>query len=308
MTSDKYQRQRCAMRHLSNAYNRLIACERSDIDSDTNKARRWVSAWEKVVGTLRPHPTNDDAIVDFNPLFPPGRWLARQFLNQTGNFTQADHFPAEVSPERCAELATQDRLEIEEWIELTGVGIGAYGDYQVTETSVSFIKWTTEQIGSSPVDWQQAMVADNRSGLEFPCTPVTLAIFVSSAIGHNQFSVPKEFLDSVLLTEKASSQEFSKCVADSQLEVEARVADDYGDEKPKRRQRTSPNKALILSIVDKGIPMNIERIWLYIIENRGMPGFLIAAASRESATTHDGERFTKKGLARTLENLHKKTS
>lgn len=74
-----------------------------------------------------------------------------------------------------------------------------------------------------------------------------------------------------------------------------------------RAKRISQNYAFLLDCERKGIPMNIESIWLHIRENAGKHNFLFKTASKSSATTVDGKRVTKKNLDRVLRNKRNAT-
>lgn len=51
-----------------------------------------------------------------------------------------------LSPERCHALAAKSLLDIEDWIELTGVGIKAYRSYTVSSEGIHFNKFTDEDM------------------------------------------------------------------------------------------------------------------------------------------------------------------
>lgn len=136
-----------------------------------------------------------------SPCYPEGRWLGRQFIDSyvSNGAARARTFPAEVSGERCLELANQSQLYAYHWIELTGVGIGHHGPYSVSEKGVFFEKWSNEQIQGADLDWQEEMLLDNQtaSNLVFPCSPADLTGFVKNAIGLHQFSLPDSFVGSL---------------------------------------------------------------------------------------------------------------
>ncbi len=69
-------------------------------------------------------------------------------------------------------------IDISAWMKLTGVGLGSYGQYLISERGVSFKGWTADQLAEAPV-WQQPdMLAENEHRLTFPCTPQQLLDFV----------------------------------------------------------------------------------------------------------------------------------
>lgn len=138
---------------------------------------------------------------------PPGRWLGRQFIdNHIHSIEQAAKFPAEVSEERCAELATTPSLRLSAFIELVGVGIGMHESYQVSSEGVAFRKWEEEYISQAPIDWQAEMNRDNEESpkLTFPCPPAELLQFIDTAIGIHCFSVPDAFRQA--MTNKISEE------------------------------------------------------------------------------------------------------
>ena len=131
-------------------------------------------------------------------LDPENRWLARSFIDKyvTPCFI-AKTFPAEVSNERCRELASLPQLYAFHWIELTGARIGYHSPYSVSAKGVFFQKWSDEQIQEAEgSDWQIEMLQDNQTApdLIFPCTPAELTSFVQNAIGPHHFSLPDSFI------------------------------------------------------------------------------------------------------------------
>jgi hypothetical protein len=69
--------------------------------------------------------------------------------------------------------------------------------------------------------------------------------------------------------------------------------------------RMNENRAFLLQCEREGIPMNIEAVWLHIRGNSGKDNFLFKSVSKETATTVEGNRVTKKNLARVLAELLK---
>lgn len=132
-------------------------------------------------------------------LDPEGRWLGRQFIDSyvSNGAVRARIFPAEVSNERCRELASLPQLYAYHWIELTGARIGYHSPYSVSAKGVFFQKWSDEQIQEAEgSDWQIEMLQDNQTApdLIFPCTPAELTSFVQNAIGPHHFSLPDSFI------------------------------------------------------------------------------------------------------------------
>lgn len=69
-------------------------------------------------------------------------------------------------------------IDISAWVKITGIGLGSYGQYLISERGVSFKGWTTDQIAEAPA-WQQPdMLAENEHRLSFPCTPQEFLDFV----------------------------------------------------------------------------------------------------------------------------------
>jgi hypothetical protein len=212
MKHDQYQRQAYALRRLSVACNRAIACERAE-SADGDNAQRWVSAWANLAGIemdnlpldALPSPKDMDELLakiessrEVTGLSPDGRWLARQDLQWLSEIMPAQTYPAELTTEQCTELAQRDSIGIREWIELTGIGIGLHDCYLITEKGVEFNKWTPQEIAGAPPDWQFEMFGDNETAhLTFPCSPASLAGFVESAIGPHRVSLPNAFTDSL---------------------------------------------------------------------------------------------------------------
>lgn len=93
--------------------------------------------------------------------------------------TESPIRPCAISPERCNELAKQIKLDVSDFMELTGIGEGEHGVYVIDKDAVSFRKWSDDFIRESSAKWQAEMRADNQTPpLTFPCTPFSLADFV----------------------------------------------------------------------------------------------------------------------------------
>ena len=214
MKRNQYQRHAYALRRLAVACDRAISCMRiADRNIGNDIPQRWVSAWATIAKIEPAALPPDDQIApkDFDELLsrieasgtvtglsPDGRWLARQDLQWLSEIMPAQTFPAELTTEESADLAQRDSIAIREWLELTGIGIGLHDGYLITEKGVEFVKWTPQEIAGAPPDWQREMFGDNTMpSLTFPCAPATLASFVSSAIGPNQFALPLEFMGSL---------------------------------------------------------------------------------------------------------------
>lgn len=99
-----------------------------------------------------------------------------------------------MDDKRAAELARQKSLGIDDWLEITDIPIGRYGEYLVKDDGVRFHPnkdsaypgWSTEQIdeaqaskpGESRADAQRQARANNNSALPLPCTPRQLVDFM----------------------------------------------------------------------------------------------------------------------------------
>jgi hypothetical protein len=107
--------------------------------------------------------------------------------------------PGNISVSRCQELATRERLDVSEWIELTGIGEQKFGMYVVSCEGVRFKGWSENSIQTSDAESQMQMRRDNKSlNLKFPCSPAQLLHFVDNAdLGGKHFEVPTEFRDAV---------------------------------------------------------------------------------------------------------------
>lgn len=101
-----------------------------------------------------------------------------------------------ISNERCIELAQMPELEIAEWVELTGVGVGEKGPFRVTLGSVYFVRWEQEELEAWPPKEQAIMLRENKhEPLVFPCTPARLLDFIDSELStiHGCFEAPDVF-------------------------------------------------------------------------------------------------------------------
>jgi hypothetical protein len=72
-----------------------------------------------------------------------------------------------------------------------------------------------------------------------------------------------------------------------------------------KAKRINGIRAFLMSCIDKGIPPNIESIWLHIRDNASNENFLFKSASQSTATTVDDKQVKKKNLGRALGNLLK---
>jgi hypothetical protein len=75
-----------------------------------------------------------------------------------------------ADPARAVELATRDELELPEFTELTGVGAGKWGVYDINEHGVTIEPYT--RLEDLPPDEQvHAQRLKREYSLTFPCTP-----------------------------------------------------------------------------------------------------------------------------------------
>ncbi|WP_286974326.1 hypothetical protein [Pseudomonas sp.] len=125
---------------------------------------------------------------------------------------------------RATELASQQCLQITDWLEITNIGLGQFGAYKIESTGVYFHPnessdnhgWSDEQIeetGSSyTVDENTKsvllvkpraanhgqMLTDNNSRIEFPCTPRQLLDFIEGNVSGCLFGcLPETFVSAV---------------------------------------------------------------------------------------------------------------
>lgn len=99
-------------------------------------------------------------------------------------------------PERIRLLASKDRLDLGDWVEIVGVGIKDAPRYTISAEGVFFDVWDEEFIDPYPSHEQSSMARQNgEPGLLFPCTPRELLDFVECGIGRlfGSFLVPEEF-------------------------------------------------------------------------------------------------------------------
>lgn len=99
----------------------------------------------------------------------------------------------DLPPERCRELAAEPLLAIRNWLELTGIGLGRYGQYTVSSEGIRFKKFPDEDMAGLPPSEQEALLGANEKygSMVFPCTPIELLTFVDSAFA--KMDVPDDF-------------------------------------------------------------------------------------------------------------------
>lgn len=111
-----------------------------------------------------------------------------------------------ASEERLQSLAKKEFLNLADWIEITGFGIGNDEQirYNISADGVRFIGWPSDLIESSPPLEQAMMLQQNEEpGLMFPCTPRQLVDFVDSEAGSmfGSLFVPDSFRDAVSIAQ-----------------------------------------------------------------------------------------------------------
>lgn len=161
-----------------------------------------------------------------------------------------DH--GEPSPDRCAELARLPSLDAEDWIELTGVGLGKVGHYIVSIEGVRFSEWPEEMIKEvATTEGQRQMLRDNKTpALSFPCSTDELMLFVDSETADGtRFDLPEAFrlARSELqvktgLGESLSSLESKKSSVQEKTEVDVSTVRSPA----KRRRGRKPSAAPVL--------------------------------------------------------------
>lgn len=140
----------------------------------------------------------------FDDQLPPARFAERQFVdgfNAVQNQRRNDPSRAarihdvSLTVDRCRELASKEKLTIADWTELTGVGRGVFGMYEISADCIQFRRWTDEEIRGFSSSEQPDMDRENDSpSLSFACSPSALVTFVDCAdIGGRHFDVPEAF-------------------------------------------------------------------------------------------------------------------
>lgn len=104
-----------------------------------------------------------------------------------------------LTEKQCRDLASQPKLTVADWTDLTGVGRGMFGMYQVSAECVEFRRWSDHEIRQYPSADQVDMERENASpALSFPCSPDELVTFVDKAcIGGRHFELPESFRSAV---------------------------------------------------------------------------------------------------------------
>lgn len=112
----------------------------------------------------------------------------------------------ELTPERSRELAAKPNMDVDDWIKLTGMGIGEHAFYIVDRAGVRFREWDDEFIEDAPIGWQGEMCRQNtRPKLTFPCAPADVVEFIGNDLGG--FGLPDEFVGEVRRLQSAAETE-----------------------------------------------------------------------------------------------------
>jgi hypothetical protein len=92
-----------------------------------------------------------------------------------------------------------DQLGFPEWVDITGFGVGRFGQYDITLSGVRFPGYSNSEVERAPVRDQAFMVRANQNvPLTFPCTLEALLDFVdgpAGQIGGPHFELPEGFRD-----------------------------------------------------------------------------------------------------------------
>ena len=124
---------------------------------------------------------------------------------QAANIEQAVSESATATPERAKEIAGMQKFSLPEFIELTGIGVGNYGIYNVSREGVTLpqsdLEHLTPSIQQSLLHAEQAL-----PNLAFPCTPEAFVDWYDTTRGDNgtsDFPLAAGFLTALVGT-KAS--------------------------------------------------------------------------------------------------------
>lgn len=106
---------------------------------------------------------------------------------------------ASASNEKCKAIARKSKLNIIDWLNLTGIGGGHHERYCIADAGVKFAPWVKSDLEGLPADWQIDMLRENKAAtpLIFPCTAERFLNFIDTAPGIHCFSVPDAFRDEV---------------------------------------------------------------------------------------------------------------
>lgn len=117
---------------------------------------------------------------------------------------------------QCLDLSLKPELTVADWTDLTGVGRGVFGMYEISAECVEFRRWSDQDIRQSPSADQVDMEWENASSvLRFPCSSDALVRFVDQAcIGGRHFELPGAFLLAV-----AKAHESPLITAERQMEA-----------------------------------------------------------------------------------------
>ena len=104
-----------------------------------------------------------------------------------------------ATPARAAEIAAMDEFDLHEFIELTGVGAGIFGNYQVTTKGVTLVLANSVEdanLGSWNAAEQLVILrARQRPTLSFPCSPEAFMSWYDANRGERKAGkpVPSDF-------------------------------------------------------------------------------------------------------------------
>ncbi len=75
-----------------------------------------------------------------------------------------------ATPERAREIAHLPHLKLKEFIELTGVGVGDFGIYRISQYGIH-LRHSAADDALTPAQQVDALHADGELTLNFPSTP-----------------------------------------------------------------------------------------------------------------------------------------
>lgn len=188
--------------------------------------RRWakqlISAFRRHELTLRdshglPIPYSDEGFAfAYIQQIEAQQWLDSWKIGVELRIPARSSSPS-ISNERAIALARLDVLNLSDWCDLAGAGLGNHGFYDVVAPSedmgarVKFRKWAADFISGWPPDQQAEMLRHNEAPpLLFPCTPVDLVAFVDALKYDHPFDLPVAFRAEVAVI--ASQRECSQSV------------------------------------------------------------------------------------------------
>lgn len=147
-----------------------------------------------------------------------------------------------LTVDRCRVLASKETLTVADWTELTGVGRGVFGMYEISADCVQFRRWSDEEIRGFSSSEQPDMDRENDSpSLSFACSPSALVAFIDCAdIGGRHFDVPEAFRLAVSQARRTA------------IDAKATPADDTI---PQKQALTVRKKNVVLEMLSRRYPM-----------------------------------------------------